>query len=196
MSAAGTELMLPALRTAFRRAAGSFSSVRARPITGSHLFQIDGYKLLHRMVPSDGAVESNKFHIGGLDWQVSYYPKGFDKKSRFVGVGLRATGKDSSGVVAAASQVSIVDRAGAPAFTRHIQPEDLAGRGLQTLGWGYSMYFSYTGDFVDKEELSKWVQHHMDDDRLYIRCDVVVLQTNTESRLGRYLKDFWRFPLT
>ncbi|KAM0925725.1 hypothetical protein ACQ4PT_003988 [Festuca glaucescens] len=143
------------------------------------------------MVPSDGAVESDKFHIGGLDWQVSYYPKGLDKKNRFVSVGLRATGQDASGVVAAASQVSILDRAGAPAFTRHIQPDDLGRRGLTTLGWSYSTHFSYTGDFVEKEELFKWVEHHMDDDRLHIRCDVVVLQTNTESRLRRYLKDFW-----
>jgi hypothetical protein len=189
MSAAGNELMLPALRRAFRKVADSFASVRARPITGSHLFRIDGYKLVQMMVPCESDVKSDKFQVAGLEWQVSYFPNGVNKWSRFVGVGLKATEHFSTGAVAAASVVSIVDRAGVSAFSRNIQPEDLARAGH---GWAYGSRFGYRGDFVDKEELRKWVEHHMDDDRLHIRCDVVVLQTNKESRLGSYLKDFWR----
>ncbi|XP_020192105.1 BTB/POZ and MATH domain-containing protein 2-like [Aegilops tauschii subsp. strangulata] len=184
--AAATELILPALRGAYQRAVHSFSSssVRARPVTGTHLFQIDGYKLVHRMV--DGSsIKSRKFRVGGIDWQAAYHPHA---RGLCVGAGLHLAGTNNSGKNSTAMcQVSILDRAGVPAFSRLIEPRDFHGMIYpDRSSWSVDVH-----DFVKREELLKWAEDHVDDDRLRLRYDVLVLQMQSESPVQGYLKDFW-----
>ncbi|XBH71667.1 hypothetical protein VPH35_099088 [Triticum aestivum] len=174
--AAATERMLPALRGAYQRAAHSFSSsgVRARPAIGSHLFQIDGYKLAHRMV--DGPIMSRKFRVGGLEWRVAYSPNAHGH-GRFVGAGLHLAAQNQTGKdLSAMCQLSVLDRAGVPAFSRLIEPRDQIHH--YRLWWSADAH-----DFVSREELLKWVENHVDDDRLSLRCDVLVLRMHRTPNL-------------
>ena len=67
-----------ALGDAWRRAreAFSFSSVRGREATGTHLLRIGNYSTVDSACPRGKRVESEPFRDGGRRWKLLYYPNG------------------------------------------------------------------------------------------------------------------------
>ncbi|CAL5092228.1 unnamed protein product [Urochloa decumbens] len=78
----------------------SGSATRARQATGTHLHRIDGYSLVDGTVSTGTAIRSSRFHVGGHQWELLYYPNGVNHLHRgFVSVALSlasAAGEDAA----------------------------------------------------------------------------------------------------
>lgn len=118
----------------------SISSIRARQAAGTHLFRIDGYSTINAMVPAGTAISSGTFHAGGHKWKLNYFPNGtstidagkqkaiyFPRGTSTVDAGKQKTvsvelSLEDKSLAMAGFRVSILDRAGIPAYTASGKP--------------------------------------------------------------------------
>ncbi|CAL4906617.1 unnamed protein product [Urochloa decumbens] len=182
-------LIVPAVRTAFRAAREALShsstSVNLRHATGTHLLRISGYSLLHGLLPAGDSIDSGSFPAGGHDWSFCFYPNGVSTRSPTASFTLSLADRDWASA-SAACRVSILDRAGAPAYSAAVKPlrynrhgpaDYEEGRVRDLVGVEELRRKAATGELVD------------DEDCLRVRCDVIVLKVDTESAIQRYIRE-------
>ncbi|KAL6654255.1 hypothetical protein ACP70R_007720 [Stipagrostis hirtigluma subsp. patula] len=180
-------VIVPAVHGVCRRlrhavsSSSSASIVRARQeAIGTHLMRIEGYSRIDMMLPVGESIVSGKFHAGGHDWQLTYYPHGIGgiinpMVSANVSL-VQGAFMTSSEVAKAALRVSILDRSGDPAFSCVVAPR--VYRYPSCWGEGSPM-----GHLVTAKELRRSLPQLVDkDDCLHVRCDVAVLKVAMESR--------------
>jgi len=124
-----------ALGDAWRRAreAFSFSSVRGREATGTHLLRIGNYSTVDSACPRGKRVESEPFRDGGRRWKLLYYPNGHGNSTsgrdtvmlrlldnRFLGRAADAT---------AAYRVAILDGEGGTVCSTSVDPQNYSVNG-------------------------------------------------------------------
>nr|XP_034586812.1 BTB/POZ and MATH domain-containing protein 4-like [Setaria viridis] len=154
----------------------SGSATRARQATGTHLHRIDGYSLVDGTVAAGTAIRSSRFHVGGHQWELLYYPNGVNHIHRgFVSVDLALAAGAGAGATAS-YRVSILDYAGNPVHSRIVGPLAFDRHGSRWNG---------VEELVATEELIKTAPFLIKDDRLNVRCDVAVLVMETKPR-NRY----------
>ncbi|KAL6592115.1 hypothetical protein ACP70R_049567 [Stipagrostis hirtigluma subsp. patula] len=159
-----------ALCSACRRAIPSSSStVRAQQATGSHLLRVQGYLLAHKMLVGGTSIFSDVFTVGSRKLCLSFWPKGGQANpDGNVRANLHARGNSTSDVTAEC-QVSILDRAGFPAYTGSMGPQSFCSSSAGI-------------DIVGVKELSEMAARLVDDDGcLNVRCDVTVLEFDAEA---------------
>ncbi|KAL6654260.1 hypothetical protein ACP70R_007725 [Stipagrostis hirtigluma subsp. patula] len=166
------------LRDAWR----NFTSIRARPVTGSHLLRIDGYSVADRMVVPGKSIDSPAFHAGGHKWKLSYYPNGRDDEHKpkpgLVSVGLTLLEPGGAGGDPTAMyRVSILDHDGKPAYSYAVAPQQFSKKKAT----------SHVDVLVTAEEREA-ARRLIGDDSLAVRCDVTVMRFDEESRLKWYLR--------
>uniref|UniRef100_A0ACD5YYY4 Uncharacterized protein n=1 Tax=Avena sativa TaxID=4498 RepID=A0ACD5YYY4_AVESA len=153
------------------RAAGrqhiSGSKLVARQATGSHVFQIEKYAHVRRMMANGEAMRSDKFTVGGHDWRVDCYPNGYQKHESFLSLYLNHISHAKTGDAMAKFQFSILDQAWKPSCIH----DSTAAEGRRfsdttDLSWGWE-------EFIKHEDLHK-AEKYLKDDCLTVVCDVTV----------------------
>ncbi|KAL6654253.1 hypothetical protein ACP70R_007718 [Stipagrostis hirtigluma subsp. patula] len=157
-----------ALCSACRRAIPSSSTtVRAQQATGSHLLRVEGYLLADKMLVAGTPIMSDEFTVGSRDWRLFFRPKGGSLTclNGMVSASLLHAGGSSMRDVTAECQVSILDRAGFPAYTASIGPQSFSSSSGAAI------------DMVGVKELSEAAPRLVDEDGcLNVRCDVTTLE--------------------
>ena len=168
-----------ALGDAWRRAreAFSFSSVRGREATGTHLLRIGNYSTVESVCSRGKCVASEPFRASGQRWKLLYYPNGHKDSTsgrdavmqllldnRFLGRAADAT---------AEYRVAILDGEGSTVYSTSVDPEKYSVNGR-------------SGIWVDvlegKAEERKQALRRLKDDSLCVRCDVTVQSLEKEAR--------------
>ncbi|KAL6654254.1 hypothetical protein ACP70R_007719 [Stipagrostis hirtigluma subsp. patula] len=157
----------PALCSACRRVMAPCSStkVRARQATGSHLLRVEGYSLVDKKLAAGSTISSSEFPVGSCQWRLNFCPKGSgNPDSVRAYLSMQPEGYFGRETMAE-YKISILDRAGDPAYTGTMGPHRVSG-------------FTSPGiDLVRAKELSDAVPRLVDDDGcLNVRCDVTALQ--------------------
>ncbi|KAL6592116.1 hypothetical protein ACP70R_049568 [Stipagrostis hirtigluma subsp. patula] len=159
--------MAQALCSACRRAIPSSSTtVRAQQAMGSHLLRVEGYLLADKMLVAGTPIMSDEFTVGSRDWRLFFRPKGGSLTCLNGMVSASLLARDSSmRDVTAECQVSILDRAGFPAYTASIGPQSFSSSSVAAI------------DMVGVKELSEAAPRLVDKDGcLNVRCDVTTLE--------------------
>lgn len=190
-SSSSSVQQLPSLGDSWRRFrdALSFSSVRVRGDTGTHVFHVGRYSRVDGKVCPGECIES-VFRAGGRKWKLLYYPSGHDGDSSTkavvhlgkVVVKLMLLGRWNS-TATAAYRVSILDGDGKPAHSRAVGPRSYRGDGFLEEGKGFEV-------LATAEEQTSALRR-IEDDSLVVRCDVTVLNVNQESRVKFFLRQLW-----
>nr|XP_020180758.1 BTB/POZ and MATH domain-containing protein 2-like [Aegilops tauschii subsp. strangulata] len=119
-------------------------------------------------------VRSGTFRVGGHEWRLVCYPNGNGKEYEgYMSLFLEHASHESTGDATAKAQLSILDQAWKPSYTRDIAKTRFFS---SNLSWG-------TRGFVKHQDLDALTKKHLNlkDDGLTILCDVTV----TELRSGR-----------
>ncbi|CAL4916779.1 unnamed protein product [Urochloa decumbens] len=146
--------------------------------TGSQLLEIEGYSHTREQLPTGCAVTLPPFSVGGHSWQLAYYPNNeIPDYADFITISVARLPEPEPGSAAAAAggvrarvSLSLLDQAGdpVPSRTRTTTPIDFSCIA------GVSFH-----DFINRAWLEQ--SEYLVDDRLTIRCDVVVtLEVRTE----------------
>ncbi|VAI92150.1 unnamed protein product [Triticum turgidum subsp. durum] len=146
----------------------SASSIAARQATGSHMFQIDGQ--LRKMAANGAKVRSGTFRVGGHEWRLVCYPNGNGKEYEgYMSLFLEHASHERTGDATAKAQLSILDQAWKPSYTRDIAKSRFFSGNLS---WG-------TRGFLKHQDLDALARKHLNlkDDGLTILCDVTVTVT-------------------
>ncbi|KAL6907773.1 hypothetical protein ACP4OV_001943 [Aristida adscensionis] len=167
------------------REALSFSSVRAREETATHLLRVGRCSRIDvgEVLPGE-PIASAVFRAGGRRWKLLYYPNGAHKHSppghaavqllqmrRFMSFDWDAT---------AAYRVSVVGRDGTPASSCSV--------GLHSYHEGLPCTPVTLLDAAAPEETP--AVGLMEDDAMVVRCDVTVFSLQKESRIRWCLRQF------
>ncbi|RLN32981.1 BTB/POZ and MATH domain-containing protein 2-like [Panicum miliaceum] len=182
MSSPSSSDQLPSLGDSWRRLrdALSFSSVRVRRDTGTHLFHVGRYS---RVEGSPGECIESAFRAGGRRWKLFYYPNG-DRAKRRGQACAKLMLEDwgfFSGIREARAEyrVSILGRDGEPVRSGAVGPHRYFP-GLKP---------SYRVDVLPTPNEQSSALPLMEDDSLVVRCDVTVLNVYRESRIKWYLRN-------
>ncbi|XP_047084824.1 BTB/POZ and MATH domain-containing protein 1-like [Lolium rigidum] len=156
-----TSDLISALRAGGRKLL-SASTVAPRQESESHLFQIEHYTQVKKMLANCELVESSTFTVGGHDWQIECYPNGCTKRpSGWISLFLRRTSSAKEGVAAATIKFSVLDQYGNPSRTK-TSPQRRFSSGDD---WGWP-------DFMTNEDLE--TEKLLKDDCLLVLCDLTV----------------------
>uniref|UniRef100_A0ACD5WYW2 Uncharacterized protein n=1 Tax=Avena sativa TaxID=4498 RepID=A0ACD5WYW2_AVESA len=153
--------LLAALRGAGRQQL-SVSTVVPRRATGSHVLRIDKYTQVCKLTANGHATRSATFSVGGHDWRIMCYPNGCVGQDGYISLFLEHASHAWTGDATAKGQLSILDQAGMPSFTKRVEECAFEGKNL---AWGRL-------DFMIHKDLDK--EKHLKDDCLTVLCDVTV----------------------
>ena len=92
----------------------SASAIVAHTVKGSHVLKIDGYSRVKASAGSGKFISSGEFVVGGITWDIRYYPNGCTPKtSGWIGIVLHLKHNHATGVEASYA-FSLLDGAGEP----------------------------------------------------------------------------------
>ncbi|XP_037469709.1 BTB/POZ and MATH domain-containing protein 2-like [Triticum dicoccoides] len=129
------------------------------------MFRIDGQ--LRKMAANGAKVRSGTFRVGGHEWRLVCYPNGNGKEYEgYMSLFLEHASHASTGDATAKAQLSILDQAWKPSYTRDISKTRFFS---SNLSWG-------TRGFLKHDDLDALTKKHLNlkDDCLTILCDVTV----------------------
>uniref|UniRef100_R7WCG3 BTB and MATH domain-containing protein 43 n=1 Tax=Aegilops tauschii TaxID=37682 RepID=R7WCG3_AEGTA len=121
-------------------------------------------------------VRSGTFRVGGHEWRLVCYPNGNGKEYEgYMSLFLEHASHESTGDATAKAQLSILDQAWKPSYTRDIAKTRFFS---SNLSWG-------TRGFVKHQDLDALTKKHLNlkDDGLTILCDVTVTELRTEDHV-------------
>jgi len=170
-------------RTRRAREAFSFSSVRGREATGTHLLRIGNYSTVDSACPRGKRVESEPFRDGGRRWKLLYYPNGHgDSTSGRATVMLRLLDNRFLGRAADATaeyRVAILDGEGSTVCSTSVDPQNYSVNGTSGI---------WTDVLEAKAEERKKALRLLKEDSLCVRCDVTVHSLEKEARVWCFLR--------
>ncbi|CAM0942702.1 unnamed protein product [Alopecurus aequalis] len=143
----------------------------AKPVQGSHLFEISGYSLYQEVPGAASSIQSDVFTVGGYEWRIMFFPRGItpdfkDYFSVYIFLQSNIYGDDDVRVKASV-QLSLVDVTGSS--PPHTMTSKFDSSSFQSSG---HIYFKKTSDLEGSPYLR--------DDRLTIEC---VITLDKESML-------------
>jgi speckle-type POZ protein len=109
--------VLSVLRGAGRKQL-SASTITARQATGSHVLRIDGFTQVTNMAASGQVRRSGEFSVGRHDWRIRCYPNGCKGHEGYISFFLEHASHDFTGDATAKLEISILDEASKPTFSK------------------------------------------------------------------------------
>ncbi|CAD6256086.1 unnamed protein product [Miscanthus lutarioriparius] len=146
----------------------SASAIVAQTVKGSHVLKIDGYSRVNASAGSGKFISSGEFVVGGITWDIRYYPNGCTPKtSGWIGIVLHLKHNHATGVEASYA-FSLLDGAGEPV------PSYSYGKGTAR-----TFKCADTGFGCRRFIMRKALEGsaYLKDDSFSVRCDVTVSTT-------------------
>ncbi|KAK3119167.1 hypothetical protein QOZ80_9BG0714970 [Eleusine coracana subsp. coracana] len=152
------------------------------------LFRIDGYSTINAMVPPSTSISSGTFRAGGHKWELHYFPNGvstFSILQPAVSVSLTLEDGGLSSDAMAGFKVSILNRAGVPAYGAAVKP--CLYTSVESYYWRSDE--GRCAELVSTEEFRRSAPKVIDDEDCHnVHCEVCVLKLDSESETMWYIR--------